>query len=61
MAKKQICIRTFPSSFINPTKTLNEYLQKGYIVVMCNPFSAEKPNAYGNEYILEKEVADNGE
>ena len=58
MAKKQVCVRTYPNTYIDSTNNLDEHLKQGYIVVMCNPFRT-KNGMTGNEYILEKEVPDN--
>lgn len=55
--KKQICVRTFPNTYTNPTMKINKYLNLGYTVVMCNSF-AVNDTCKGNEYILES-VEDN--
>lgn len=48
---RQVVVRTYPSSFSNPTKSLSKYLNQGYKVVTVNKI-ADK--AYENlEYILE--------
>lgn len=57
--KKQVVVRTYPTSYFNPTKLLGEYLKKGYIVVMCNPFYCDSKT--GNEYILEKDFEESEE
>ena len=56
--KKQVCIRTYPNNFTATTEGLDNYLSKGYTVVMCNTFEANREQK-GNEYILEKEVEQN--
>lgn len=59
MLKEQVCVRTYPETYIGTIKSLNEYLRKGYFVVMCNQFLCRE-GVFGNEYILEKRGADNG-
>ena len=60
MANEQVCIRTYPETYTGTTSCLNEYLRKGYFVVMCNQFLC-RAGIFGNEYILEKRGADNAE
>lgn len=55
MPKKQVCVRTFPNTYTHPVSVLNDYLSRGFTVVICNEF-AISANLKGNEYILEKEV-----
>lgn len=52
--KKQVCVRTYPNNFTSTTESLDELLNSGYTVVMCNTFEANRDQK-GNEYILEKE------
>lgn len=52
--KEQVVVRTYPTAYNNPTDRLEEYLKKGYVVVMCNKFVASG-GFEGNEYILEKQ------
>lgn len=52
--KEQVVVRTYPTYYNNPTDRLEEYLKKGYVVVMCNKFVASG-GFDGNEYILEKQ------
>ena len=62
--KKQVCVRTYETNYSgyanNPCAdgncgTLNDFLKKGWTVVMVTP----KPHY--NEYIIEKEYADSKE
>lgn len=55
--KEQVVARTYPNTYILPMKALRDYLEKGYVVVMCNKFCCED-GIYGNEYILEKQERD---
>ena len=57
--KKQVVVRTYPSWYTNPFEKLKEYLNQGYIVVMCNHFDCNKGK--GNEYILEKDFEESEE
>ena len=55
--KKQVVVRTVPADgrYIYheyTTKYLEEKLDEGYVVVMCNPIGNDL------EYILEKEIND---
>lgn len=52
--KEQVIVRTYPTTYNNPTGRLEEYLKKGYVVVMCNKF-VTYGGFEGNEYILEKQ------
>ena len=53
--KKQVAIRTYPNNYLNTNlQELQQYLNKGYLVVMCNKFSVNNKGQEGNEYILEK-------
>lgn len=58
MPNKQVCVRTYPETYINTISCLQEYLRKGYFVVMCNQFLCRE-GVFGNEYILEKRGEDN--
>lgn len=53
---KQTVVRTFPKGYTNAIESLDQHLNNGWIVVMCNPFYCEGKT--GNEYILQKEVED---
>lgn len=50
--KEQCVIRTYPTSYTNPTKELSEALSKGWIVVSSNSFDCGQHK--GTEYILER-------
>lgn len=58
--KKQVCVRTYPDSYYNPTKEIEMYLKDGYTVLMCNNFYTAS-GKQGNEYILEKEYEEETE
>lgn len=49
----QKVVRTYPSTYTNSDKSLKEYLDKGWKVVLSNPFDCTE-KLKGNEYILEK-------
>ena len=59
MIKKQVVVRTYPNNYMITTNFLENYLNNGYIVVMCNPFYCGDKK--GNEYILEKEIEESEE
>lgn len=64
MPNRQICVRTQPYIGKEKTKSLNDYLSRGYKVVLCNRYICDIHNGdviYANEYILEKEVNGNAE
>ena len=52
--KQQKVVRTYPRGYSNPTKTLNEALSEGWVVVLSNPFDCGG-GKQGTEYILEIE------
>lgn len=57
--KKQVAIRTYPNNYLETNlQELQRYLNKGYLVVMCNKFSVNDKGQEGNEYILEKVEGD---
>lgn len=53
----QKIIRTYPNTYTNPTKALQEALSEGYEVVMCRPIYLKGGND-GLEYIVEKKDKD---
>lgn len=52
--KKQILVRTYPHYFSVGTQELEDALNMGYCVIMCNKIGDV------NEYILEIEVEEKG-
>lgn len=48
---RQAVVRTYPSSFSDPTKSLSEYLKHGYKVIAVNKIADEV--CENLEYILE--------
>lgn len=54
--KTQKIVRTYPSSYIDPTAKLEQALKYGFRVVMCNEFDCKGKK--GLEYILEKDDAE---
>ena len=52
--KKQKVIRTYPSSWTHSTDNLQNAMNQGYCVVMCNKITF-KDNTEVLEYIVEKE------
>lgn len=49
----QKVIRTYPNTYLNPTKELQNAFSEGYEVVMCHPIYLKGGND-GLEYIVEK-------
>ena len=52
--KKQKVVRTYSNSWIHPTDNLQNAMNQGYCVVMCNKITF-KDNTEVLEYIVEKE------
>lgn len=51
--KRQAVVRTYPYGYTTPTQSLTSYLDRGYIVVMCNTVACK--NQHCLEYIIERE------
>lgn len=56
---KQAVVRTYPYEWKKTTEYLKDYLNDGYRVVMANHIEGSK--CQNIEYILEKEVTEDGE
>ena len=52
--KKQKVVRTYPNSWTHSTDNLQNAMNQGYCVVMCNKITF-KDNTEVLEYIVEKE------
>ena len=52
--KKQKVVRTYPNNWTHPTDNLQNAMNQGYCVVMCNKITF-KDNTEVLEYIVEKE------
>ena len=52
--KKQKVVRTYPNSWMCPTDSLQNAMNQGYCVVMCNKITF-KDNTEILEYIVEEE------
>ena len=54
--KKQKVVRTYPNSWTHSTDNLQNAMNQGYCVVMCNKIIfKDKDNTEVLEYIVEKE------